>query len=282
MFLRNALTALRHPSIAAHYGSYLWSRCLHQGNARRRVAGRLLLTGFSGFSEYLSAGGAVQTTELSFFENVGIPKGVIIDVGANLGTVSILLDRRFPDRNIHALEANPLILDSLLGNIALNRCGNVHVHSIAVADRDGTVAFEANPKDRATASITNSSAKFARSVKSTTLDSFVRHQCEWSDVALLKVDVEGFECAVFKGAANLLQEGKIGVVYFEVCPNLAERRGYLADEAARILIDSGIDLYRLDPSGSLVPADVAEVSEVTLENWIGLRANLGQMDSRAI
>ena len=65
-------------------------------------------------------------------------------------------------------------------------------------------------------------------------------------VDLIKVDVEGFEVCVFKGAQNLLKGARPPLVLFEFC-DWAEARVPKAriGDAQRLLLDNGYSIWRL-------------------------------------
>ena len=66
-------------------------------------------------------------------------EGILIDVGANVGLVTLLL----ADKVQHALlfEPNPIAAQRARENPALNRL-NFEVHDLALSDKTGTVGFE--------------------------------------------------------------------------------------------------------------------------------------------
>lgn len=271
MILDNVRTVLKRPSLGQEFIRYNLSKLTNGGQAVRTVAGDVKVTGFSGFSEYHSCAHFVSEAELQFLSNWPRPEGAVIDVGANLGIVTVLLARRFSDRAVHALEPNPSTYVTLRKNLALNGCSNAHAHALAAAGHDGVLMFEKNPVDRATTSITSADAPNAISVPCVSLDSFVRMHIGQEDIAFLKVDVEGHEKLVFGGAAAIIGNRRAAMIYFEVCPALAIRGGFAPAEAARFLERRGYRLNRVDEKGSLVPIKISEIANVILDNWIATR-----------
>ena len=86
------------------------------------------------------------------------------------------------------------------------------------------------------------------------------------------MDVEGFEALVFAGAEDALTRRRIATVYFEVAPKLTIMRGFDPDAAARILLRHGYELKRVDENGRLQRANVADIQNVVLENWVAVRS----------
>jgi FkbM family methyltransferase len=264
---RNAASLARDPAMVGEYLGWIASSARTGGKPSRRLLDGIEVGGFANFSEYHSVPQFINAAERRFFEESPFGAGPIVDIGANIGLVSLLLARRFPDREIHAFEPNPTTFETLEANIARNGADKVTCHRYAVSDADGTVMFDNDPVKRGTASISKNGGSHAAEVPATTLDSFVAKQ-NISAIGLLKIDVEGYETLVLRGASRVLNEIRPSAIYFEVCPPLTERAGFAVADPARMLAEAGYDLRRLTDSGTLTPATLDEVSGVALENWL--------------
>ena len=62
---------------------------------------------------------------------------MIIDVGANIGAITIPLAKVFPNVEVHAFEPNPLAVERLQRNLALNKTTNVVLHPVGVGANPG-------------------------------------------------------------------------------------------------------------------------------------------------
>lgn len=140
----------------------------------------------------------------------------IFDVGANCGIFATLCARKFPTATIHAFEPAKALQPILVRNCADT---NVVVHQLAVGEQNGLVTLFVNPDSQQTNSLERSAvAAFSDSsnietetVPCVTIDSFVsEHTIPPIDV--LKVDVQGLEGAVLRGARAALE----GVQYLFV------------------------------------------------------------------
>ncbi|WP_259130344.1 FkbM family methyltransferase [Salinibacter ruber] len=254
--------------MAQDFASYTLSKVKNRGQAVRRLYEGVELTSFTGFSEYHSCAGSVEEDEHTFLTRHPFPEGEILDVGANLGVVSLILGQRFPDRSIHAFEPNPSTVHALRKNLEYNAVDNVFVQDAAVGEESGTVTFDADPENRATARRASQEAEHARTTPCVTLDEYVEDN-GIEEVALLKVDVEGYEKEVFEGAEGLLCNQRIKMVYFEVCPALAHRAGTKPEEPAFMLEEWGYRLHRIGSGGELREADLDEIQDMELENLVG-------------
>ncbi len=121
---------------------------------------------------------------------------VTLDIGANVGIYSLLLSRLCPDGRIHAFE--PTETARLLRtNLQASSTDNVQVHELALGATSGTRSD----------SIYRiwGNAPETRSYPFTTVDEFAR-EAGLVRVDCLKIDVNGFDLEVLKGAARTLAE----------------------------------------------------------------------------
>lgn len=138
------------------------------------------------------------------------PGDTAVDVGANIGYVTLLLAQTVgPGGNVHAFEPDPDNLLELERTVAQNRLPNVRVHPCAVGDAEGVASLASgiNARLRTEGTVP---------VRVRRLDDVLRGQ----RVDFLKIDVEGHEGAVLAGATRLLAEQRPRL-FVEVHPWLA-------------------------------------------------------------
>ena len=266
--VKRAASVVRQPRLGFEYSAWLLKRVLQRGNPLHTLFGEVEIGDFANFSEYHSVRDFLTSAEVSLLREVPLKSGVVIDIGANLGLLSVLLAKRNPETIIYAFEPNPSTFRALRQNLIRNRAYNVLPKEAAISDLDGAVAFNADSVNRATASITSDLVPNREYVRCERLDSFVREN-KIQEIAFLKIDVEGFESAVLEGARHTVQNVRPAVVMFEVCPILAKQNGFDPREPARTLREAGYKLWRLQKA-TLRPASVEEVDEVQLENWLAM------------
>jgi FkbM family methyltransferase len=226
-------------------GWQLWKRILHTPVTAR------LLNGFrievwpdcdvSPAALYYSLPNA---RNLSFLRQ-HLHGGTFLDVGANIGLVSLLV----ADRVEHALlfEPNPLAVERATRNLQRNKL-KFEVFPKALSDTIGTVQFEniGGPSacNRTVDGFT--SALPTITVQRTTFDQFLReHRLAWPPISAVKVDVEGHENSVLRGMKEFLKRDRPKLVMFE----------YLARTNIREVLDTfrevGYSVFELSPSGPL-------------------------------
>jgi FkbM family methyltransferase len=256
--LHNAALLLKSPGTALAYARYRFK-------PERQYDG-FKLGNFSCFSEYLNSD-FLSPTEQRFLTSYPFPPGAMIDVGAHIGFVSLLIAKCYQDRTIYAFEGSSSTCSSLTGNLELNKIRNVEAHNLAVTDHEGLENFNAHPRYRATNSIALESDLYIVSTPCTTIDCFAERY-HLQQIALLKIDVEGYEHLVLKGAEKALR--KTHVVFYEVCPSNTRKAGTDIELPFRILEEHGFTIHRFDDD-VLVPAALSDIKNVVLDNWIAIK-----------
>lgn len=130
---------------------------------------------------------------------------VILDVGANVGCTALLFGELA--RAVHAFEPSPTTYGFLADNIAQSGLTNVRVHNLGLGAESGTLTLSWSPTNRSGGFIRNPDEGFPRledeTVQVRTLDDMVDN-LGLSQVDFIKIDVEGFEGEVLKGAQRTL------------------------------------------------------------------------------
>lgn len=143
-------------------------------------------------------------------------QSTIVDVGANEGHWSLFMALRHPEAHIICIEPNPVPLELMRKNIESNKSFQAEVLPVAIGDTNGAVEFET------IANVTSlGSFKIDRTGRPWLTDEKIKKisvQCHKIDdlsgvqdatfIDLLKIDVEGTEVAVLKGAEQTLCKTK--------------------------------------------------------------------------
>ena len=266
---RNFATAVREPRHIFNCISYHISKLLHNGNAFLRISPDVKIGFFLNYSEYASMKDNIEPGELAFLEEYPLPDGDIIDIGANIGTISILLARRYPSRNIHSFEPNPHTLTALNNNIRMNSCTNIAVAPIAASDKTGTVSFLYNNGSRATARLHPEGSAASLQVRTISIDEYCLER-NITTVAFLKIDVEGHEAQVLNGAARILTSARPPTVYYEVCPGCCDMTNTDPMAATNLLINNGYIIHTLSTHGKLIQLDSPDVNGLVFANWVAI------------
>lgn len=148
----------------------------------------------------------------------------VFDVGANVGELTLLFSRFASDGRVHAFEASRSTFERLEAICAAARPPNVVLNNLALSDHNGTIRLHVFDEPL---SAFNSLAD--RPMKNYGLDIeplrveetpavTLDHYCAENRIEkidLLKIDVEGAELQVMRGAARMLGSRSIDCLTFE-------------------------------------------------------------------
>jgi FkbM family methyltransferase len=155
------------------------------------------------------------------------PGSVFVDVGANFGYFTCLLAARLgrgAGSRVIAVEPNPDMLRLLRANVGINWSGApVRIEPVAVADAEGEMVLTI-PDDRAANGTLAPIEAAGRSLAThrvpvRRLDDLLRAEPR---IDLVKIDVEGYEPAVLRGAAETLARPGLRLVLEWSVPQLRE------------------------------------------------------------
>jgi len=200
---------------------------------------------------------------------------IAVDVGANIGYMTAVLAfqlSRSGGGSVRAFEAHPEIFQELKYNVEtwqkqlINT--QIDIQSIAISEKCGEITLgipESFPKNRGLASVLSwdypanlSDSFYLKTIKvaSFSLDELFPHP---EKIGVIKLDVEGHEFSVIKGAKNLLQDKRIRDCVFE------EHREYPTDVTS-FWEEMGYSVFRIQRQffgPRLLPPD----SQVPRTKW---------------
>jgi FkbM family methyltransferase len=147
-------------------------------------------------------------------------KGIFLDIGANIGYYTLYMARSFPNMKCIGFEPNPRTYEQFKRNVGVNQLHNVLAYDYAVGDVDGWTDFHVTGDthyNKALSAVNyyegleNDFKKI--SVKIVTLDNFLDDNMK-KNVRAIKIDTQGFEYEVIRGALDLINQSK-PIISFE-------------------------------------------------------------------
>lgn len=176
------------------------------------------------------------------------PGSVFLDIGANYGYWSryVLIDsrmRKLSDVSVVCFEPLPANYELLVENMkyipASNSC--VRCEAMAVGDAAGTCFMNSSNEDPGSSFASYSGGSIECAV--TTVDGYVREH-KLRNIALMKVDVEGFELRVLRGAGNTIRRDR-PLIICEVIDSHLARTGASKEELMQEMLELGYSSERV-------------------------------------
>lgn len=187
----------------------------------------------------------------------GLQGGVVLDVGANVGDYAVYVRRLAPEAQIIAFEPHPSTYRRLgqiakihrfeaIDSAASDVVGTVTLYDFP--DTDGSTQASLDPD---VIHLHGGLTPVSHQVACTTLDAFAEAR-RIETISLLKVDTEGFDLNVIRGARRLLAEHRIRLVHFEFIGSNVVRRVAMRD-FFEVLEEGGYRIARICLNGMLAP-----------------------------
>lgn len=141
---------------------------------------------------------------------------VIVDIGANVGIVSIYLAKRFPNVKILAYEAHPHTYSNFLKNIEANNVKNIIPHNLAVYSKDNeTLDITLDVINTGSSScFKNDEGQITETIPTISLDTIITNN-NISSIRYLKIDCEGAEFDILEGS-KLIHEIEVQDIGIEI------------------------------------------------------------------
>lgn len=202
--------------------------------------------------------GCYEPATVTRFESVLDSGMTVFDVGANVGQYTLVAsDCVGPGGEVHSFEPDPVTFEWLERNVRINALRGVRLNQSAVfEDTQPVKLFLAGIRDTGSNSIVGEPwLESGQSVmaRCTTLDLYTKeHSVPRVDV--IKIDVEGAELGVLRGAEKLLADHRpVMIIEFE--ESRQRMAGTSCAELSQHLRDRGYLLYRIGekPDQALEP-----------------------------
>ena len=232
-------------------------------------------------SRQIFIAGCTEPNEFTFVDRFLTPGMTFVDVGANEGVYSIFAARRVgPNGLVWAFEPSERELARLRRNMEYNAL-NLRIFAAGLSDSgrhaDLNVAESRYAGLNTMGKIPYEGVHIARTetVQLLRLDDVVSNDA-LSRLDLIKIDIEGGELAMLRGAVETLRRYRPVVIFELLRPALASQNAS-PEEVIEFLQMQGYALYQFDPStGFPVPAKAMEYNDVGWssfgigENMIGV------------
>jgi FkbM family methyltransferase len=226
-----------------------------------------ILVGMKGLKLFLEPSGStaadiwsnlrLERAEIAFITGLLGEGMTFFDVGANAGIFSIAAAKTMPGGRVFAFEPCLSTFALLIRNCRLNHIGNMKIERLALGDYYGQATLQVNKQNKdglntlGTPSHSDSEVVRQEIVPLKTLDMYIVEN-NISKVDVLKVDAEGSELLIFRGARKLLMREDAPIILCECYSWCTEGFGYHPVEIMWLLTEYGYSLATLDTCTSVV------------------------------
>jgi FkbM family methyltransferase len=189
--------------------------------------------------------GLHEPNDMAFVLHFLRPGDVFYDVGANVGSYTLLAAAA--GARVHAFEPSPATAAKLRRNIQVNSLEmRIVLHECALGAVTGTVQLSRGTDTTNHVLADGESKAVSDTVAMETLDDSFEPDC----ISFLKMDVEGFESEVLKGARGALANPGLRGVLME--NNGRDKRYGASSDGVALLAFNGFSSYRYDPSARIL------------------------------
>lgn len=202
---------------------------------------------------------AVATPEVQFWQNTDLNGLVVYDIGAFHGLLTLFFCRTA--RHVVAYEPVDANRRRLIENVTLNKLSNVTVRSVALSEAAGQGVMCVNTAMSGASRLTATSSPQARrraaeTVQVTTLDDDLARN-SLPEPQFIKIDVEGLELHVVKGAQTTLRRCRPDL-FLEMHGETMAEKVRKATEIVAFLFDLGYrDIIHVESGSRILPGTAA-------------------------
>ena len=171
---------------------------------------------------------------------------VLFDIGSNVGE-TLLNFAKLTGKNgkVYGFEPVPYTFNKCSNNISLNAFSNISVAQIALSSKQESLYFqEANNNNSGGVFMNKNNTPGSYKVEGITLDAYVE-RIEITHLDLIKVDVEGFETNVLKGARETCKKFR-PKLFVEVDEVNLKSQGSSANELIALITSYGYQISKIE------------------------------------
>ena len=172
------------------------------------------------------------------------PGDIMIDVGANVGLISIIAARLVGKTGtIHSFEPQPSLLDLFQQSIKANLYNQIILHPVGLSDRNGKMSLKVPKNNYGKGSLSRDyPAAETIEIPIFKLSEYMK-KYQLESIRLMKIDVEGHETQVIKGALELFKKVTPEVIIFEF--NEKNKKLLWKNDIIQILHSIGYEFYEI-------------------------------------
>lgn len=200
-----------------------------------------------------------ENKETEIFQKIVQREMVVVDAGANIGLYSLIASKLVGENGrIFSFEPSKETFERFSNNIRLNKISNIIPLNIGLGDKTdeklvllqddglGDATRYLLPKNKSPNNVYDEVIK--SNVEEITIDTLDNCLSKYNvhTVDFLKIDTEGFEFYILKGASNILNSSPNIVILMECTPTGTERANTNQHEVFKIIRNVGLNIFYWD------------------------------------
>jgi FkbM family methyltransferase len=180
--------------------------------------------------------------DMAFLLHVLDPDDLFVDVGANVGSYTVLACAAKRAKGI-CFEPVPSTFARLMDNLRINNlCERVDARNIGLSDREGELIFSSGEDTTNHVVADDECLSNVVRIRVLPMDAILAG----ATPAMLKIDVEGFETRVLEGARQTLGKQGLHSVIMELNGS-GRRYGFKDEQIINYMSDLGFSTFRYEP-----------------------------------
>ena len=193
------------------------------------------------------------------------PRMTVVDIGANVGYHALLAAALVGQHGkLIAFEANPKLAEMMHATLSVNGfLDRVVIENRAVHSKSGAVPFSESSLYASDVGALHKGRIQMIDVTATSLDEYF-HAGERIDV--LKIDAEGSEPAIFKGAERVVRENKDIQIIMQFAPSLFKSSHATSTEFYDVICAAGLKIHRINRDGTLSEHPLGDLERID-QHW---------------
>lgn len=201
----------------------------------------LIIDSSNGSYKYIYFLGAYEPVISGLFNALVQPGDICLDVGANIGWYSTLFQKLVGENGeVHAFEPVPPIFEHLRRNVEINEPPyNVRLNNFALGDIETDVElhiFPDLPAGHASIGTFNRADYETFPSRMLTLNGYLEEN-KIENIKLVKIDIEGSELMMLKGATNLFLQENLPILEIEMALATSSDFNYLPNDLIQFIRD---------------------------------------------
>lgn len=190
-----------------------------------------------------------------------------VDIGANIGIFSVFAGKQVgPSGTVISIEPEPENHELLLRNLLHNGLTTANVKHLALGDTKTKLALYRDSRNAGNPSLVRANVVHYQDAHEVDVERLDDVLSDVKDVHVIKMDVQGFEMNVLRGAAGVLEKHKPAIL-LELWPEGLARTGSSAREVLEFLARMGYTFQEVESGEHLSIADqVTRAGELAFAN----------------